>query len=121
MPVLDQDDVGKFAYEPIDGRDDRVAVGHGKCAARAEVILHVRDDQSLAMVTRTPVGAHPCLADLSRLTTNTLGRRPPLQARDGGLARRYKPELSHCTGCRGAATADILIEWLMSVRMKSLG
>jgi len=50
-----------------------------------------------------------------------VGRAPPLQARDGGLARRYKPELSHCTEYRGAATADILIEWLMSVRMKSLG
>ncbi len=44
--------MGEFAGEPVDRRNDRIAFGHGEGSARAEVILHIDYDQSLAIGPR---------------------------------------------------------------------
>ncbi len=48
MPVLRQHDMVELADQPVDSREDRVAVCHGELAARAKIVLHVDDDQCLA-------------------------------------------------------------------------
>ena len=52
MPVLGQDDVRELAGEPIDQGNDRIPVRHRERAARAKVVLHIDDDQNLAIVPR---------------------------------------------------------------------
>src|SRR6188508_1089971 len=47
MPVLGDDDVLELAREAIDERHDLVAALHFERAARAEVVLHVDDDQAI--------------------------------------------------------------------------
>ena len=49
MPVLGQDDMREFAGETIDRGDHGVAVGHGERAARTEIVLHIDNDQCLAV------------------------------------------------------------------------
>ncbi len=59
MPVLRQHDMRRRLDEAIDGRNDFVSAVDCECAARAEVVLHIDDDQGfvshglLAIPSRT--------------------------------------------------------------------
>ena len=41
----------ELARQPVDQRDDRIAVGHRQRAAGAEIVLHIDDHQRLAVIT----------------------------------------------------------------------
>ena len=47
MPILRHDHLRKGADQPIDQRQDRLAVRHRQRAATHEVVLHVDDDQRI--------------------------------------------------------------------------
>ena len=49
MPILGEDHVGEARGELVDNGDDLVAVRHGEIAAGAEVVLHVDDQQAIAI------------------------------------------------------------------------
>src|SRR5207244_1322003 len=51
MPVLGQDHMGKFARQPVDRRNDLVAVLDGEGPARAEIVLEI-DDKKDVLVAR---------------------------------------------------------------------
>src|SRR5271165_1310370 len=57
MPVLGQDDMSEPASEPIDRRNDCIAVRYGEGAAGTEIILHIDNDQNLALASRHCGGA----------------------------------------------------------------
>jgi hypothetical protein len=67
MPVLGQDDMSELRGEPVDHRDDRVAVRHCERPARTEIVLHIDDHQNIAIARRPSarVSFHLSLADLS--------------------------------------------------------
>lgn len=50
MPILGQDDDGKFIHQGIDAGEDQIAFGNGKQPAGAEIVLHVDHDQGLVTV-----------------------------------------------------------------------
>jgi hypothetical protein len=52
MPILRQHHMAEAAGEPIDRRNDFVAFGNGKLAARAEVVLDVDHQQDVAFSNR---------------------------------------------------------------------
>ena len=45
MPILGENDVLECGCGFVNRIDDSGAVGNGECATRAEIILHVDDDQ----------------------------------------------------------------------------
>jgi hypothetical protein len=47
MPVLGQKDVIEPRRDPMNDRDDGIPIGNRESAARAEVILHVDNHQSI--------------------------------------------------------------------------
>ena len=49
MPILRKDDVAELGAKPIDDRHDFIAVRDGQCAVRTEIVLHVDDNQSVAV------------------------------------------------------------------------
>ncbi|MNV93810.1 hypothetical protein D3C71_1885420 [compost metagenome] len=48
VPVLRQDHMLEPPDEIVDRRHDLIASGNGKRSARAEIVLHVDDDQRLS-------------------------------------------------------------------------
>ncbi len=61
VPVLRQHPHLVVRKQRVDRRHDLVAAGDGKCAARAEIVLHVDDDQGFVG------GAHGRVSDLLTL------------------------------------------------------
>jgi hypothetical protein len=49
MPILRQHHMAKAAGEPIDRRNNFVAFGNGKLAARTEVVLDVDHQEDVAL------------------------------------------------------------------------
>jgi len=47
VPVLGQDDLREKRRKAMDRPDDRVPIGNGKRASRAEVVLDVDDDEDV--------------------------------------------------------------------------
>jgi hypothetical protein len=45
MPILRQHHMVEVLREPVDNGHDRIAIGHGQRATRAEIILHIDDQQ----------------------------------------------------------------------------
>ncbi len=68
MPILRHRDVIEALGQPIDDRHRRIAVGDSQRAARAEIVLHVNDEQEV--VTRLYLHLEP----LSKLTSTTLAQ-----------------------------------------------
>ncbi len=75
MPVLGQDDIGELSGEPVDRRDDRVAVRHRERPAGTEIVLHIDDHQNVAIARRPSAGVsvHLFLADLSPTDNTHIG------------------------------------------------
>jgi hypothetical protein len=49
MPILGEDDVAEVFAKPVDDRHDFIAARHGECAVRTEIVLHVDDDENVAV------------------------------------------------------------------------
>jgi hypothetical protein len=47
MPILREHDMREIAGQPVHHRHDLVATRHGERAARAEIVLHVDDQQQV--------------------------------------------------------------------------
>ncbi len=50
VPILGEDDVFKQRSDAMDGADHGVSIGNGKRPARAEIVLHVNDDENIVRV-----------------------------------------------------------------------
>src|SRR5262249_43683395 len=76
MPILRQDHVAKARSDAIDDRDDLVAAGNRKLAARTEVVLDVDHHQDVAFADRDCAG-HPfaSCACAMRPSTSAASRR----------------------------------------------
>ena len=49
MPVLREDDVAELRAKPVDDRHDLIAARYGERAVRTKIVLHVDDDQNVAV------------------------------------------------------------------------
>src|SRR6202040_2646870 len=49
MPVLREDDVAELLAKPVDDRHDLIAARYGERAVRTKIVLHVDDDQNVAV------------------------------------------------------------------------
>ena len=56
MPILRQDDIAEGVTKPVDDRHDVIALRYGERAVRTEVVLHIDDDQCVAVGDRGSCG-----------------------------------------------------------------
>jgi UPF0176 protein len=89
VPILCQDDDGKFIHQGIDAGDDLIAFGHGKQTAGAKIVLNVDHDQGLFTVAHR---SHP------------LGKFTPLVR-----ARRRGPSMPALAFCAEASQIGAMI------------
>src|SRR5471032_204644 len=66
VPVLGQYRMREPVAEPVDGRHDRVAAWHGQRPARAEIVLHIDDQQHVTMASPAGLRHLGFLANLCR-------------------------------------------------------
>src|SRR5215472_115179 len=50
VPILGQDDVREFGRQPINGRNNLVALRHGERPAGTEIVLHIDNKKDIAIV-----------------------------------------------------------------------
>src|SRR5437667_5870498 len=52
VPVLAQDHMSEGSRQPVDRRDDCIAIGNGERTARAEIVLDIDDQQYVSIIWR---------------------------------------------------------------------
>ena len=74
MPILGEDDVAELVGKAVDDRHDLIAARYGERAVRTKIVLHVDDDQNVAVADCVSCGQF-CLRSFCAFCVFILLRR----------------------------------------------